>query len=262
MVLLHHALRNRGEGGEAIPNPYPGLRRLGAHIRRSQLSMVAAASGTGKTAFVLDWMLHINAGRPDPLHVLYHCMDTDRGSVGTRVAAAVADMPLYAAQEALLGAGDEELERRVAKATRHLSFSFNPSPTCVDLAAEAGRFAEVHGCWPDVIIVDNLLDIDMEDGEPADMAKWLKNHAGDTGAAVVLLHHVTGPHADGGDVVPLSGILGQVNKPQRLILTLCMPMTGVMRVSVVKNSNGPADKTGHQYTDILCDLERMRFAHG
>lgn len=262
MALLTHAVVARGETGEPIPNPYWGLRQMGAHIRRSQLSMVAAASGTGKTAFVMDWMLHLNHLRPgDPLHVLYFSMDSDIATVATRALAGTTGLYLPQAEEQIKRGTAQAMET-LRKSTRHMWFSWNPSPDVTEMAAEIARFGDVHGKYPDVIVADNLSDIDHGDMESMDVAKWLQVQAGTTGAAVVLLHHVTGPYATGTDVVPMQGVHNQIHRPQRLILTLSVPEPGICRVSVVKNSNGPAQKDGGMYEDIPCDLSRMRFEHG
>jgi RecA-family ATPase len=261
MVSLGSALRARKDEGVAIPCPYPGLRDLGAIPRRATLTMVAAASGTGKTAFVLDWMLALGELQAPP-GVLYMSMDSDVGTVGVRTVASTLGLRMPEAQNLVLELRDEKVFADASRRTRHIDFRFDPAPTPEQILAKIASYEDVHGCWPDIIVVDNLSDISRGDADEADIARWLKNQAGVTGAAVIVLHHVNAASNTGTDVVPMGGISNQVHRPQRLVLTLCRPFDGIIRVSVVKNSNGPAQKDGLMFVDIGVDLERMRFAHG
>lgn len=263
MLPLALAMQFKGSEGGPIWNPYPGLREINAHIRRGQLSMIVAPPGCGKTAFITDWMLELPKNPyGDSYSVLFFSLDSDRGTVGTRVAASVANMTTDQV-EPLVQKNDPNILRRIAEATAHIGYSFYSRPDFDRVRLEIIAFAYVHGKWPDVIVVDNLVDVE-SDGSGHESqnatAEWLKTVASETGAAVILLHHATGAFATGQTALPISAVLGQVNRPQRLILTLSRPAPDILNVAVVKNSNGPADATGVAVgTLIPIDLSFMRF---
>jgi hypothetical protein len=262
MLPLVVAARYKGDEGRPIYCPFPGLAEMGGIPRRAQLSMIAAGAGTGKTAFTTAWMLALaNDPTGEKYRVMYFSADSDRGTVTSRVGAAVTGWDVSAVDEMLL-TNPGAVWQRIAPATAHIGYCFD-SPTPESIEREICCYAMTWGEWPTVIVVDNLLDVRGEsDGYEgmAETAAWLKNVASETGAAVILLHHVTGTWADGRGPLPVSAVLGKVDKPQRLILTLHKPDDTAIGVSVVKNSNGRADTSGGYVTYIDVDLSRMFFS--
>jgi KaiC/GvpD/RAD55 family RecA-like ATPase len=256
-------MRHKGKEGQAIYNPYPALTELGAHIRRGQLSMVVGPPGGGKTAFITDWMIAL---RNNPLgmdyHVLFFSLDSDRGTVGVRVAAGVTGWETSEV-ESYVQRLDPGVMKRIEESTAHIGYCFYSHPNKDDIDEQITAFAYLYGKWPDVIIVDNLVDVE-SDAESFqgyyEISEWLKVVASQTGAAVVLLHHARGQFNNGNMPLPLDAVLGQVSRPQRLILTLHRPAPDLMGVSVVKNSNGPANADGTMFREIVMDLGRMFFS--
>lgn len=265
MLPLTLAARYKGRDGEPIHCPYPGLAALGAFFRRSQVSMVTAPPGIGKTAFVTDYVIALGEFGE---RVMYFSADSDKGTVANRVAANVTGLPLPHIEDMFkTNAGD--LWQRMDGATRHIGYCFDSNPTYDVIKSQLYCYAWAHGVWPDVIVIDNLIDVQgdsdiVTDGYKAmaDTAAWLKGIAAETHAAVIILHHSTGGFADGKDPLPASAVLGKIDKPQRLILTLHKPNDNQIGVSVVKNSNGPADTSGYGVMTLIdVDLERMFFSH-
>lgn len=83
--------------------------------------------------------------------------------------------------------------------------------------------------------------------------------ASKTKAAVVVLHHATGPYEDGATVIPLSGVSGKVGKFPSAVFTLCRPSENQVFCSAVKNRFGPADPSGHNVRAVLrVDYSRMQ----
>lgn len=267
MLTLSLAMRAKGAEGEPIPDVFPQLANIGAHARRGQLSMVVGPPGSGKTALVSDWIVNADyTGMGHKPSVLYFSADSDRMTVGRRVAAGVTGYHQETIEE-YLNNNKYNVWQILEEKTSHIWYNFDSSLTTDDIHAEVWAYAYVNGAWPEIIVVDNLMNVKGDDGKVgehatyAQTAQWLSDLARESGAAVILLHHSTGEYADASKPLPLSAVLGKCDKPQRLILTINRPSPDVMSVSVVKNSNGPADASGWQVkADIRCDLGRMWFA--
>jgi hypothetical protein len=259
MANISLALRYGIAEGVTIYNPYLDLREKGGTPRGGQLTMVAAPPGGCKTAFITDWMLS------QPGSVLYFSADGDRGTVGIRALAGVTGETTSVAEERIFS-GDETAYAILAERTSHIDYCLESSLSPGVIEREVEAYGLIHGAWPEIIVVDNLIDVSssgsggMDDWSGmTETAIGLKNLASETGASVILLHHVTKTFVDGADPVPLSAILGGVDKPQRLILTIHRPAEDEIFVSIVKNSNGPAMTDGSYGSAIPVDLGRMYF---
>ena len=143
-------------------------------------------------------------------------------------------------------------------------FSYDPSPTLDHIEKELAAYEELYGDYPELIVVDNALDVNLEVGE-ADQAQsldalmaWLHDVARSTEACVICLHHVTGPYNDANQPIPLSGVKGQIGRVPELILTLHKEKAGygepdVLKVSTVKNRGQKADPSGLDYAELTFD---------
>jgi hypothetical protein len=109
-------------------------------------------------------------------------------------------------------------------------------------------------------VIDNLINIDPEG--PSDhrvkdgILHWLAKLAQITNAAVVVLHHVTGAYNDGLTPIPLTGLMDQVGKRPRLVLTLFKFSDTLLGVRVVKNSIGKSAADGSYGCEIAWTPER------
>lgn len=258
MHSLSLALRYGEREGKPLHCPYPGLVQLRALIRKGQLSMIAGPAGGGKTAFMMDWTL--NQAEP----ALYFSADGDRGTVGNRVIASLKGWPIHEV-EAIMVNPPMLLHKQIDEMTKQIRFCFKSTLSPEFISEEVQRYALVHGKYPSLIVVDNLIDMTSEGSGMDDYAghaasaKWLKELASDTGAAVVVLHHTVGV-VDGVDPIPKNAILGKIDRHPRLIYTISRPDEDKMFVSVVKNSNGPMDTTGNLGALIDVDLESMHIS--
>lgn len=159
----------------------------------------------------------------------------------------------------------EELDKIVAGASGHITFDFNPYPGGDDVIDQVNAYVEVHGVYPDMIIMDNLKNLRLEDGarsgefdELEGSCEFLQLLARQTGAAVVTLHHVTGYYEAGDQHIPLSGIRGKVTKTPEVVLTLFKD-PNFMYVSPVKNRDGRSDSSGKFWASMAMELARMSF---
>lgn len=267
MQTLSLAMKMSEEEGAALPSVFPSLDRIGAKLRRSQLSLIAAAPGGGKSAIATYIATNMAYGEYGETGVptLYFSADTDKKTLGNRITASVTKHTVDQAEKLLLD-GDERVWNALEANTSHIWFEWDRGPNLEDMEAEVQAFAHVTGEWPHLIVVDNLKNIWVEEsGDGGEHIRydrvldWLHELAGLTGAHVMVLHHVTGYYEIGNMPIPLSGILGKVTKPFRLILTLHKAWDGTLGICVVKNTTGRAEADGSLTVHMPYDLERMQY---
>lgn len=234
------AMRYAPSEGEALPSPFERLTKAGAIHRRGQLAICAGASGGGKSAYATHLAVHGN------IPTLYFSADTDRVTLGTRVAAGLLNRPTDRV-EADLRAGDVPTWMAIEK-LEHVWWCWDSMLSTRDIEDEVAAYGYAKGDYPHLIVVDNLINIDEYSGgglEDKDgVMAGLQRMASITGAHVLVLHHVTGQYEDGLDLIPKSGLLDKVAKRPRLVLTTHRPSPDMFGVSIVKNSSGPAASDG------------------
>jgi hypothetical protein len=147
---------------------------------------------------------------------------------------------------------DTNWAKAVLQKSAHIVWSFESSPTLLDINEEVEAFEELWGCPPQAIFIDNLMDIATDGGEEfASMRavmKELKYLARLTNAAVIVLHH-TSEAVQGNPTQPRSALQGKVAQIPALICTLGVVGTS-MAVSPVKNRYGRADANAN----LMCWL--------
>lgn len=223
------------------------LADVGAHIRRGQLTLVGSAPGGGKSGLLTK--ISMTAAVP----TLYFSADSDKGTFGIRVVASAGGCFTHVAEELLLSR-DEEAMTLVDEATSHMWVNFDSSPAPKDISDETDVFANIYGSYPELIVIDNLMDVNISglaqlEGHDK-VLDFLKQLARRTEAAVVVLCHVTGQYTDGLERIPRSGLINKIDKRPRLILTLYHVGPTLLGVCVVKNSNGRAAADGSMEVHI------------
>lgn len=246
--------------GDPIPTPFSKFKYNGIHFRRGSLSLVAAAPGGGKTALVQN-IVQRGDGEGRVAKVLYLSADSDASQMFQRSAAMATGYELAEVERLMNEGGQEMLEERVRKASSHIQYSFDSTHTTESVMDELTAYALVHGSWPEVLCLDNLLNLDAGfDDEWRNLAEAsfdLLNIARDTGAAVIALHHVGGSHEMGDKPMGLDALRGKVSKLPALVLTLHRAGEGQMNVSVVKNRTSKGDASGNYGVTLRADLARM-----
>lgn len=267
MQTIALALSQSENVGQALPDVFPTLAKMGAKLRRGQLSLWAGGPGTGKSA--LASFIAANAGYGDfnetGVPTLYFSADTDKRTLGNRITASVTKMTVDECEDLLL-AGNKSTLKMLNDYTSHIWFNWNNGPNLDNIEDEIEAFAHVNGDWPHLIIIDNLknvwIDTSGEGGEHIRYDRvldYLHELAGLTNAHIMVLHHVTGFYENGDEPIPLSGILGKVSKPFRLIITLHRPNPEQIGLSIVKNSTGKMDPRGSLICYLGLDLSRQQF---
>ena len=240
MQSLALAMKAGSHEGLALPNPIHGFDLSGAYFRRGQVSLVAAASGGGKSALATHIAVHSSPKIP----TLYLSADSDKVTLGTRIASSVMDLYLNDV-ESLLREGDPDTWTILQQSTNHIWFYWESCPSMTDIYEEIEAYAYVTGAWPHLIVIDNLINIDPQ-GEAGHIQKdsvmhRLQELANVTNSHVMVLHHVTGEYENGDQPIPKNGLLDKVAKRPRLVVTLFKVTDHLLGVRIVKNTTGKAE---------------------
>ena len=220
MLTLGQSAAVKGSAGEPLPTVWKSLEDAGTRFLRGQLALVAAGPGTGKSAFVLSYALRAGVS------CLYFSADSDAFVQVSRALAILGDIDMKRSGELILGYERSTIEDIIGNVP--VRFSYNPSPTLSHIENQLLAYEELYGDFPELVVVDNALDVVMEGSEDDQsrsldsLMAWLHDMARTTEACVIVLHHVTGPYNDANQPIPLSGVKGQIGRVPELILTLSL----------------------------------------
>lgn len=237
------------------------LANVGVFFRRSQISMIAAAPGVGKSAFTLN--LAIRSG----CRGIYMSADSDETTQAYRAAAILTGDKVGDIEAAYRDGRGAKYDMALADFKR-IWFDFDASPDLTHIEEEVLAYAHLYGRWPELLVLDNLANVwDEGSGEGFTALENTLQYLGDlarkTEAAVIVLHHVTGDAEAGNQPLKLSSIRGKVTKPQSLIVGLAYtetytPTGRVLGAYILKNRHGRADAGGAYFVELHADLDRMR----
>jgi replicative DNA helicase len=254
-MLITQALRQGNTGGQPLPSVWPGLSALGGDIRSAELTVVAGQPGAGKSAFALATAVKLR------VPTLYFCADSADWTMAVRLGAMLSGQTQDEVEANLMRDPRWGVEEFYSQAT-HVRWCFDGAPSLDDIDLEVAAYEEMFGVNPQLIVIDNLIDVaDGEDewGALRRCLKELKFLARDTNAAVVVLHHASEavPIAENA-APPRSAILGRDSRLPALVLTIASDPRGFLAVAPVKNRYGKADPSGTTCIWLGFDGARMR----
>lgn len=233
-----------------LPDVWKGLADKQIKFRRGQVCMVAAAPNAGKSMFALIYA--IKAKVP----TLFFSADTDTTTVMMRVAAHTSGHSQITV-EANLATNTHYYDHHFNKFS-HIKWVFDSSPSIDDLELEIRAYVELYGVAPELIVIDNLMNVAAEtDNEWAGLrAIMMELHdmARKTEACVLVLHHVSEQSEYGSPTKPPArrAIHGKVSQLPALILTLGYdPLQHTLAVAPVKNRFGPHTADASNYAQLL-----------
>lgn len=233
-----------------LPDVWKELVKEQIKFRRGQVCMVAAAPNAGKSMFALIYA--IKAKVP----TLFFSADTDTTTVMMRVAAHTAGHTQITV-EANLATDSHYYDRHFTKSA-HIKWVFDSSPSLDDIELEIRAYVELYGKAPELIVIDNLMNVAAEtDNEWAGLrAIMMELHdmARKTEACVLVLHHVSEQSEYGNPTKPPArrSIHGKVSQLPALILTLGYdPAQASLFVAPVKNRFGPHTADASKYAHLL-----------
>lgn len=250
MLNLQRAWKGTTTKATPLPDVWKDLSNKQIRFRRGQVCMVAAAPNAGKSMFALVYA--IKADVP----TLFFSADTDIATVMMRTAAHIS------------GHNQTFVEENLNKNSRHydtkfdqvknIQWVFDSSPSLDDIELEIKAYIELYGIAPELIVIDNLMNVVAEsDNEWAGLRAImveLHDMARQTEACVMVLHHVSEQSEYGSTTEPPArrAIHGKVSQLPAMILTLGYePIGNLLRVAAVKNRFGKHTADGKDYVSLF-----------
>jgi len=201
-----------------------------------------------KSTFALWWAVNMN------VPTLYLSADCAPTTALSRSAAMVTGDPrssIAEAIDALSGSPGASWYYQEQVSDLNIAWSFDPKPTLDDIWCELDAYVEIHDSYPELIVADNLMDIEVggEGYEPQTYAMGeLHILARTTGACVMVLHHCReNPDGDKnfnpGWPPPRWHIKNKVDQKPEIILTVAHDKEhDLYRVAAVKVRDGESDE--------------------
>ena len=249
-----------------LPDVWDTLASKQIKFRRGQVCMVAAAPNVGKSMFALIYA--IKAKVP----TLFFSADTDTATVMMRAAAHASGHNQVLVEQNL--STDSHFYDKHFDKLSHIKWVFDSSPSLDDLELEIRAYVELYGIAPELIVIDNLMNVAAEtDNEWAGLRQImmdLHDMARKTEACVLVLHHVSEQSEYGAPTnpPPRRAVHGKVSQLPALLLTLGYdPMAGELKVAAVKNRFGPHGSDGKDYVALfvnygVCQISDSTSAFG
>jgi replicative DNA helicase len=243
VLRLDRAWKSAHTLAQPLPTVWKDLEKRDIKFRRGQVCMVAAAPNAGKSMFALVYAIQ------SKVPTLFFSADTDVATVMLRATAHVSGHTQQTVEKQMSfnpNAYSNNLED-----ISHIQWVFDSSPNLDDIEDEIKAYIELYGVAPQLIVVDNLMNVVAEsDNEWAGLRQImmeLHDMARTTEACVLVLHHVSEQTEYGNmsDPPHRRAIHGKVSQLPALILTLGYdPINNNLRVAAVKNRFGKHQADG------------------
>jgi len=250
VLNLNRAWRGSNINAKPLPDVWKLLANKNIRFRRGQVCMVAAAPNAGKSMFALIYA--IKAG----VSTLFFSADTDTATVMMRAASHLSGHSQLMV-EANLNSNRHYYDKHLDNMS-NIQFVFDSSPSLDDLELEIKAYVELFGIPPELIVIDNLMNVAAEtDNEWAGLRAImvdLHDMARKTEACVLVLHHVSEQSEYGrtDNPPPRRSIHGKVSQLPAMILTLGYdPFNHILKVAAVKNRFGAHTADGSDNVSLF-----------
>jgi len=250
LLNLNRAWRGSNTNATPLPDVWADLAKKQIKFRRGQVCMVAAAPNAGKSMFALIYA--VKAKVP----TLFFSADTDTATVMMRAASHLSGHEQLLVESNLLS--NRHYYDKYLSEMESIQFVFDSSPSLDDIELEIKAYVELFGIPPELIVVDNLMNVVSEsDNEWAGLrAIMVEFHdmARKTEACVLVLHHVSEQSEYGKTTEPPArrAIHGKVSQLPALIITLGFdPHNSILKVAAVKNRFGPHTADGSDHIGLF-----------
>lgn len=255
MLIASRALGVASSTGSPLPE-VPVLAPLyqqGVVIRQGQLVMIAGPSGGGKSTLAQ----YIAAMMDVP--TLYFAADMQPDDSIPRLVATLIGIPVDEVRDSLSSYGMFLEDCKI-------QFSFQENPEIDDIYLELDAYVEAWDAWPQLIVIDNLMDIDLQgEGQGWNAQQFimqeLRNLAKRTQACVVVLAHTQSKEgSDYSKPQSRDKILNKIDQKPQVIFTLGRE-GDLFRIATVKDRNSAAtDSTAKRYITIMWQGETASFS--
>lgn len=252
MLKIHKAWAGTQTKASPLPDVWKNLVGKNIKFRRAQVCMVAAAPNAGKSMFALIYAIKAN------VPTLFFSADTDISTVILRASAHLSGHSQLTVEQNLQR--DDNYYAKYLSGIGNIQWVFDSSPSLDDIEAEVKAYIELYGVSPELIVIDNLMNVAAEsDNEWAGLrAIMMELHdmARKTEACVLVLHHVSEASEYGSPTMPppRRSIHGKVSQLPAIILTLGYDPQGMLRVAAVKNRFGPHTADASEWATLFVNF--------
>lgn len=257
MLRLNRAWNSVNTRATPLPEVWSDLNSKQIKFRRGQVCMVAAAPNAGKSMFALIYAIRAK------VPTLFFSADTDTATVMIRAASALSGHGQVSV-EAQLQSNPRSYSNELM-GMNHIQWCFDSSPSLDDIELEVKAYVELYGVTPELIVIDNLMNVVAEhENEWAGLRQImmeLHDMARKTEACVLVLHHVSEQSEYGDTTKPPArrAIHGKISQLPSLILTLGYnPLDKTLRVAPVKNRFGPMYANADEWVALAVDYSTCR----
>lgn len=235
MYALDKYHTRTGRMGAPLPEVWGTFSDYKIRFRRGGLSLIAGQPGAFKSTIARNMLVSwVQQG----ITAVYFAADSDEDEAARQIYGIITDEDTETVDQLFRA----KQYAKITPVLRTMSAArFEYRALDIDgIAERLAAFEQVHGDYPDVVFIDNLINFASSSQDWAgmiDLQNELKALAHETRSHVCVLHHVTDGFPSGVPV-PRSAIQGKVTQIPTLVLTVAAAGLQLM-VSVVKNRNGP-----------------------
>lgn len=241
---------------EPLPVVFKALEAIGGTPRRASTTMIAATPGAGKSYWMLKYLQVLR------LPTLYFSADTGPQDQLERASAMATGNRIEQVREDMMVGGEDYYADILAEHFSHIRWVFETDPTYDDIELEVSAYAEAYGDFPQIIVVDNLVNL-VGDGESEyasqkESTRVLHRLERITGASIFLVHHMNEVTTNTEYPSPRRDVANKLTQLPSLIFSLASD-GDVMRIAVVKARGARNDPSGKTFCTIPVDLDRGQF---
>jgi KaiC/GvpD/RAD55 family RecA-like ATPase len=252
MITLSRSVGRESVTAEPLPAPFLSWQSRGIRFRRASVSMLAGIPGSFKTTIAQNAVVNMR------VPTLFFSTDSSIETVRMRLLAMASGRPTEETESWVYDRPDKAAA--LLAAYDFIQWDFMPDPSLDDVWLSTYAYAEVHGLWPDQIVVDIASDIGHDTGDEwgslRDLMRQSKVLARETAAHVLLVHHASDSQSTKRPCPRRSDIHGKVAAIPELIVTCGMDDRQRLCVAAVKNRHAKADKDAGDYFPMELHAER------
>ena len=221
--------------------------------------MIAGRAGSQKSGFALFWT------RMMGLPTLYLSGDMTAFEATSRLVGMETCEGIEAIEAGLEGPDRDRYDAALDGV--NITFSFGQPITFRAIEAELEAWVELRNCYPAVIVVDNLMDIDGCESDYSaqqEAMQILSSLTRDTGSTVIVIHHATDKSYEASNqpgYPPSRKEIknGLAEKPQLTLTVALEPEYSELRVACVKQRSGRSDPAAQDFIRLKAHPEITRF---
>ena len=243
MYTPKRAFSRVGNIGQRLPDPYRSLGRENIHFRRGATSMIAGVPGAFKSVLALNM---VERWAREHIRTMYFSPDGDEFTVVRRLSGIVTGDDSDVIESRMIRHDVDRYEQALASLegveVEYEQFEFE------ELVIRVKQYEAVYGAYPDVIVIDNLIDFASSPYSWDEMQSFIKNLDGlakEIKCHVLVLHHAKLPDTNPNARNPLPPgrppashmIQGRMTQFPTVALTLGADGLN-LQAACVKNRNG------------------------